>query len=83
MTAVMIQTTFAAGDPARFGLVFVALALVLGLTLLAMLFAERVMRVLGVTGVNVIGRVLGIVLAALACQLVIDGISESGLLRLA
>jgi len=81
MTTVMIQTTFAAGDPARFGLVFVALALVLGLTLLAMLFAERVMRVLGVTGVNVIGRVLGIVLAALACQLVIDGISESGLLR--
>jgi multiple antibiotic resistance protein len=55
--------------------VIVALAAVLGLTLLTLLFAARVMRRLGVTGANVISRVLGIILAALAAQLVLDGMA--------
>lgn len=76
MTTVVLQTSVAGNELA---LIFGALAAVLGLTLVAMLLAGKVMRVLGVTGVNVIGRVLGIVLAALACQLVIDGLGASGL----
>lgn len=79
MTTVVLQTSYAGGDPARLTAVFAALAAVLVLTLASMLFAGTVMRALGVTGVNVIGRVLGIVLAALACQLVIDGLAASGL----
>ena len=53
-----------------------ALVAVLALTLLALRFAAWVMRRLGVTGANVISRVLGIILAALAAQLVLDGIAE-------
>jgi len=57
------------------------LAVALGLTLLALLMAARLMRLLGVTGTNVVGRVLGIVLAALAVQFVLDGLAGAGIMR--
>jgi multiple antibiotic resistance protein len=56
------------------------LAVALGLTLLALLMAARLMRLLGVTGTNVVGRVLGIVLAALAVQFVLDGLAGAGIM---
>jgi multiple antibiotic resistance protein len=56
--------------------VIVALALVMALTLLLLLAAPWLIRVLGVTGTNVISRVFGIILAALAAQLVLDGLAE-------
>jgi multiple antibiotic resistance protein len=57
------------------------LTLVLLLTLASLLVAGRIVKWFGITGVNVITRVSGIVLAALAAQYVLDGIQESGLLN--
>ena len=57
--------------------VLAALALVLLLTLLALLLAGPLMRLLGYRLEAMITRVLGVILAALAVQFVIDGIRAS------
>ncbi|MBZ0325225.1 MAG: MarC family protein, partial [Alphaproteobacteria bacterium] len=49
------------------------------IALAVLLLAARVVDLLGVTGVNVIGRILGILLGALAIQFILDGIAASGL----
>lgn len=51
--------------------------LVLAITLFMFFIADRVQRFLGETGINVITRLLGILLAALAMQFVIDGMQAS------
>ncbi|MDQ3796952.1 MAG: MarC family protein [Pseudomonadota bacterium] len=55
----------------------VALLLVLGLALMSLLLAERIMHWLGETGANVITRLLGLILAALAVQYILDGIGNA------
>jgi multiple antibiotic resistance protein len=55
---------------AQIGVIVLVLAITLGL----MLVTGPVMRVVGVTGGAVLGRLLGVLLAALASQFVMDGI---------
>jgi multiple antibiotic resistance protein len=55
------------------------LALCLALTLAAMMTADWLVSVLGQTGADVVGRISGVLLAALAVQYVFDGLRHAAL----
>jgi multiple antibiotic resistance protein len=57
--------------------VLIVMALVLGLNWILLLLSNRLVKLIGVTGSGVISRVLGILLAALAVQFVLDGVSAT------
>lgn len=56
-----------------------ALLAVMAITWGLLIVAGRVSRFFGVTGINVIMRVLGVLLASLAVQYIVDGIGGTGL----
>jgi multiple antibiotic resistance protein len=65
------------GKPLLFAGFLVVVTAVLLICWLLMLAAPRLITVLGVTGANVMSRLSGMVLAALAVQFIIDGIRGS------
>ena len=64
-------------QPALFAALLAAAVLVLLISLVMMLGAGPLMRILGATGTNVANRLLGVVLGALAVQFIVDGIRTS------
>tara|TARA_R100000365_G_C2723198_1_gene55146 strand:+ start:133 stop:759 length:627 start_codon:yes stop_codon:yes gene_type:complete len=79
ISAVILLTTGAKSD-LEFWLVLAAIVVILALCWLTLLIAIPIQRLLGLTGLSVVSRVVGILLAALAVQFVFDGIKTSGLL---
>lgn len=77
MTTLLLRGGQHGEDWLRIAALIGVLLLVLALTWLALRAAQRIVRVLGETGLSVLTRVFGIILAALAVQYVIDGIGAS------
>ena len=68
------------GDVTGQAIVLAALLSIVLLTFVALLLAGRIQQLLGVTGMHVVTRVMGVLLSALAVQFIFDGIGNSGLL---
>ena len=75
IATMILLTGEAEGDWALIGMVMLVLMAVLLLVLLAFLSAGLLERALGTTGTNVVSRLLGMLLAALSVQFVVDGIT--------
>ncbi|PNY81598.1 MarC family protein [Deinococcus koreensis] len=76
LASIMILASAAHGSPLLLGTVFLVTAFVLLLCYLALRLSGQISRVIGVTGVHVVTRVLGVLLGALAVQYVADGVLE-------
>jgi multiple antibiotic resistance protein len=76
ITTMLLLADQARGNIWRLGLLMVVTAIVYGMTWLILHAGERVMIRLGQGKVHILTRVLGIVLAALAVQYVLNGIRQ-------
>jgi multiple antibiotic resistance protein len=75
VTVLMAQ----AADGAEVGLVFLAIGLTGLVCYVTLRLAEPIQRRLGKTGVHVLDRVLGLVLAGIAVQFILNGLAAAGL----
>jgi multiple antibiotic resistance protein len=74
ITATVLLAGRADGDPVLLGVLLAVVASVSLACFIAFLYAARISRLLGMTGNIVLSRLLGVLLAALAVQFVVDGI---------
>ncbi len=81
IATVMLLVNLARSDPGRILTVIVACAAALLITWLFMRGATRFQHLIGTTGIHVVTRVLGIILAALAVQFVLNGVGDSHILH--
>ena len=73
ITATVLLAGRGGGDPVRLAILLAVIVLVLTLCYVVFALAARIARVMGTTANTVLSRLLGVLLAALAVQYVIDG----------
>lgn len=74
ITAAILLAGRAGNDVIQLGALLAVIAIVLLSCLIAFMLGARVAKLLGITGSIVLERLLGVILAALAVQFVIDGV---------
>jgi multiple antibiotic resistance protein len=74
ITATVLLAGRASGDLAMLGALIAVIAVVIAAAVVVFFAADRIRRLLGITGNIVLSRLLGVVLAALAVQFVVDGV---------
>lgn len=81
LASVFLLINLARGSLVKYATLLLAYALALALTWLCMRGSTRYMHRIGTTGIHVVSRVLGIILAALAVQFVINGLLQTPLVH--
>ncbi|HEX2446991.1 MAG TPA: MarC family protein [Methyloceanibacter sp.] len=77
MTSAIVLAAGTRGDLTLLSAVVAAIIAVMGVTLLLLLAAQEIHQYIGLTARNVIVRVFGVLLAALAVQSIFNGLSEA------
>ncbi len=77
--AIILFHASAEGSAEKQLAVVLALSAIMLIALISLLGAGYLQRLLGTTGMNVINRIMGVLLAALAVQFMFDGLAQSGL----
>jgi multiple antibiotic resistance protein len=75
IATVLLFANQARGEPLAVGVLLAVCALVFALTWAVLHAAQRLLALLGEGGINILTRVLGLVLSALAVQYVLDGLT--------
>ena len=75
ISTVMIYEGGAGSDPLAIVATFVAIVVTAGVTFLVLRFGQPILRALGKVGVMAMTRVLGLILAALGVQFVLNGVA--------
>jgi multiple antibiotic resistance protein len=78
IATVLLLVNLSAGSAQRLGIVYASYGVALFATWLCMRGSEYVMHILGKTGVGVLTRLLGIIMAALAIQFILNGLHQAG-----
>lgn len=73
LTTVLLKVGEQGDDLRVIGTMLLVLFIVLLTTLISLFFSARIMSIIGETGANVVSRVFGVILAALAIQYMLDG----------
>ncbi len=74
ITATVLLAGRSGGDTMRLGILLAVICAVMAICLLAFTAAARIGKLIGTTGNVVMSRLLGVLLAALAVQFVVDGV---------
>ncbi|MFO1504314.1 MAG: MarC family protein [Steroidobacteraceae bacterium] len=77
LATILLSFGPAQNDPLLFVGLLACVALALLCSLVTLYLGAPIMKLMGVTGANVVNRVFGVVLGALAVQYVIDGVRQS------
>jgi multiple antibiotic resistance protein len=75
IATILLLTSQAGNDVRKVGAIGIAIAIVFIVSFISLYLGSRLMRLLGEGGVHIATRVMGIVLAALAVQYVLNGIT--------
>lgn len=80
IASMILLTNQASGDALAFTGIFGVMLVIFVIVFVLFLLSERIERVLGETGILVVTRLLGMLLAALSVQFVLDGIRNTGMI---
>jgi multiple antibiotic resistance protein len=81
IATVLVLVTLAGGDREKDAIVLAAFASAMLVTWICMRLSTQLLRVIGTTGIHVVTRLFGILLAALAVQFILNGLSQTPLLH--